>query len=108
MESGRPPTHMLSFLFRTRARLERELAVERIRREFLERDLDATRKRAVRAETALERYVDQALASRGVIHSPLRDPVVKPPASPYVGVMAAMSRDTLTTPPNSEAPMPDS
>lgn len=98
---------MLSFLFRTRARLERELAVERIRREFVEQDNDELRKRVTRAEAALERYVDQALASKGVIHAPLRDPITPPQASPFARVMSALSRDTLSDP-TSEAPMPES
>jgi hypothetical protein len=81
---------MLSLLFRSKARLERELAVERCRRELTDRDVLALKARLQDTETAHARLIDQVLARQGVINQPLRDSP-RPAASPAASVIRAMS-----------------
>jgi hypothetical protein len=90
---------MLSLLFRSKATLERELAVERCRREFADRDVLALTARLQDLETAHENLIDQVLARQGVITAPLhaRASSVRPPMQPFAQALSALSRDTLST-----------
>jgi hypothetical protein len=81
---------MLSWLFRSKAGLVRDLAVERIRREVAERSELALKAKLQETETAHARLIDQVLARQGVINQPLRDSP-RPAASPAASVIRAMS-----------------
>jgi hypothetical protein len=104
IESSVPPP-MLSLLFRSKARLERELAVERCRREIADRDVLALKARLQDIETAHRNLIDQVLARQGTITAPLhpRPASERQPASPFAAAFSALSRDTLTTAPSSQA-----
>ncbi len=100
---------MWSLLFRSKIRLERELAVERCRRELLERENTGLRERLAKTETQFERLRDAALVRVGAIHEPLRE-VPAPPASPLLGALSAMGMNSYTPkniPSLSDAAMPD-
>jgi hypothetical protein len=100
---------MLSWLFRSKAGLVRDLAVERIRRELAERDVLKLSARLQVSETEFSRLVDQVLARQGVINSPLRDTPPRPAASPAASVIRAMGISEYAGPrtPFSEADMSD-
>ncbi len=100
---------MWSLLFRSKIKLERDLAVERCRRELLERENADLRARLTKIETQFERLRDAALTKAGAIHEPLRE-VPAPPASPLLGAISAMSMNSYTpknTTSLSAAAMPD-
>lgn len=98
---------MLSWLFRSKAGLVRDLAVERCRREIADRDNLALKARLQETETAHARLIDQVLARQGVINSPLRDTPPRPAASPAASVIRAMGITEYAGPrtPPSEAAM---
>jgi hypothetical protein len=81
---------MLSWLFRSKAGLVRDLAVERIRREIADRDVLSLKARLQETETAHARLLDEVLARQGVISSPLRDTPLRPAASPAASVIRAL------------------
>jgi hypothetical protein len=81
---------MLSFLSRSKAALERDLAVARCRCEIAERDNLALKAKLQDTETAHARLIDQVLASKGVITSPLRDTPPRAAASPAASVIRAL------------------
>lgn len=100
---------MWSLLFRSKAALERDLAVERTRREIAERSELALKAKLQETETAHARLIDQVLARQGVITSPLRDTPPRPAAtSPAASVLRALSINEYAGPktsPSSEAAM---
>jgi hypothetical protein len=100
---------MLSWLFRSKAGLVRDLAVERIRREVAERSELSLKAKLQETETAHARLIDQVLARQGVINSPLRDTPPRPAASPAASVIRAMGISEYAGPrtPFSEADMSD-
>lgn len=102
---------MLSWLFRSKAGLVRDLAVERTRREIAERNELALKAKLHETETALARLIDEVLARQGVISSPLRDTPPRPAAtSPAASVLRAFGISEYAGPrvhPTSEAAMPD-
>lgn len=101
---------MLSWLFRSKATLVRNLAVETIRRELAERDVLSLKARLKDTETAHARLLDEVLARQGVISSPLRDTPPRPPVSPTASVIRAFGVNEYAGPrtPSPEALMTDS
>ncbi len=100
---------MWSLLLRSKIILERELAVERIKTFYLERENAALRERLERTDREFARLRDASLVRAGAIHEPLRD-APAPPASPLLGALSAMGMNSYTPKPShlsSDAAMPD-
>lgn len=75
--------------FRSKASLDKALAVERCRRELAERESADARERLARVELEFARLRDQVLQKQGVIAAPLRTEPAPPP-HPLVGVIAQL------------------
>lgn len=106
---------MWSLLFRTKASLEKTLAVERCRREIAEEQLAETRTRLAQVELQHARLIDATLLKQGVINAPIRTEPA-PPAHPMFGALAALSMSEYDpgkksngalSPPLSAPSMPD-
>jgi hypothetical protein len=91
--------------FRSKATLERLLAVERCRREMLDVENADLRARLTRTELEFARLRDAALMKHGAIPAPLRTEPA--PTHPLVGVIANLGVSQYTPKPFSEPAMPD-
>jgi hypothetical protein len=106
---------MWSLLFRTKAGLDKALAVERCRRELAEAEAHDLRARLEQIELQHARLLDQVLQKQGTITTPLRTKPAPPP-HPLVGALAALSmteydgknpNGAASSSPDSWPPMPD-